>query len=628
MGIQQIRDNSTGYVTKIIVGLIIVVFALFGFGSITTFLAPVPKVASVNGSNITQQTMEIAVERNRRMLMSQDIAPQDIDEDVLRRDVLQSLINRELLSQATTGLGMEFGDSELDAEITSTAAFQVEGEFNAQQFQLVIGSAGFTALGYREELRLDREVQQLTSAIRSTSFLTEKEIQRMSSLARQTRDIAFLRVEIGELLDDVVVDERQVTAYYDTHSTEYVTQEAIDLEYLELKRSDIMAEVELDEAEIVAFYEETKDLYATAERRHVAHILIEVSDDVSEEDARAKVDTIYADIISGGDFADLAVEHSNDPGSAEKGGDLGFNGPDTFVDEFEAVANNLELDQVAEPVLTEFGFHIIKLLGLEEAKTPELSEIRDRIENEYRESLAEDIFVTRSARLDEMAFESQDLLDASEELDLTIKSTGLIGRDSGEGIAASSAVIAAAFSPDVLLDGNNSSVIEISPNDHIVVRVKEHRPSEIQPFEQVSDKIRDTLLRDQAVLLAEHQAIQMVDMLESGSITRYVADQFGLEWKVIGKAGRNHGAMDRDINREAFSLPKPVQGDKSVGYTMLPGGDAAVISVTNVQNQEGPELGEEQIVSLQRALAMRQGAIDYQNFQDSLIEAADVVQTN
>ncbi len=628
MGIQQIHDNSTGYVTKIIVGLIIVVFALFGFGSITTFLAPVPKVATVNGSDITQQAMEIAVERNRRMLISQNVAPQEIDEDRLRNNVLQSLISRELLAQETENLGLQYSDSALDVEIVSTPVFQVDGEFNSQQFQLVIGSAGFSAVTYREEMRLDKEIQQLEAAIQGSSFMTETEARRASSLAQQSRDIAFLRVNVDDLLDEVVVDEDEIQTYYNSHSTEFVTEEMLDLEYLQLKRSDLMAEVYFEEAELVAFYEETRELYARDERRRLAHILIEVSDDMPEQDARTKVDGIYASIMAGDDFAALASEHSADPGSAVNGGDLGYNDPGTFVDAFEAVAIELKLDQVSEPVLTEFGFHIIKLLGIEEANTPELSEIRDRIEKEFRELLAEDVFVTKSARLDEMAFESQDLIDPSEELNLEIQSTGYFGRDSGKGIAATPSVVDAAFSPDVLLDGNNSSVIELSPNDHIVVRVKDHRPSEIQPLEQVKGGIRESLLRGKAVALAELRAITMVEMLESGSITRYVADQFGLKWEVIGEARRGHPGMDAGINRKAFSLPRPRKDSKSVGFAKLINGDAAVISVTNVQNKGERELGVNEVTRLQSVLANRQGALDFKNFQDSLAEAANVFQTN
>jgi peptidyl-prolyl cis-trans isomerase D len=627
MSIQSMRDNSTGVVTKIIVGLIIVVFALFGFGSITTFLAPVPKVAVVNGENVTQQAMEISVERNRRIMRSQNVSPADIDEDLLRQNVLQSLINREVMIQEAENLGLYFSDEDLDAEIVATPVFQVDGVFNAQQFQLVIGGAGFTPVSYKEEMRMDKEFQQLDSAIRKTAFVTSEDMKRATSLAQQKRDIAFLKLDVETLLDSVTVDESEIQGHYDEHSQEFVTSETMDIEYLELKRSDLMGDVQFEEAELVAFYEETKELYSTAESRQVAHILVEINDDVSQEQAKETVDGIYAQIIDGGDFASLATEYSNDPGSAANGGDLGFNESGTFVPEFEAVEYDLSVNQVAEPVLTEFGYHIIKLLDLKEANTPALTEIREKIEEEYREMLAEEIFVTKSARLDELAFEAPDLLDPSEELNLTIMTTGHVARVGGSGIAASPGVMDAAYSPDVLVDGNNSSVLEISSNHHVVIRVKEHKPSEAEALETVSDQIRVTLAREKATDLAEEQAKEMVAMLEDGSITRYVADQYALEWEVVGGATRNQTGMDVTISQQAFSLPKPQESEKSVGYTLLPDGGAAVLSVTNVVNfEQSPQA--QPFGPLAQILGTRQGTLEYTEYQTSLLDRADVSRLN
>jgi len=621
------RDNTGGVATKIIVGLIIVVFALFGFGSITTFLAPVPKVAVVNGENITQQAMEISVQRNRRIMRSQNISLGDIDEDLLRQNVLQSLINRELLIQESKSLGLQYGDDDLDAEIITSTAFQIDGVFNPQQFQLVIGGAGFTPVSYKEEMRMDKEFQQLDSAIRTTAFVTDQDMKRATSLAQQKRDIAFLKIEVEKLVGSVTVDESDIQTYYDDNSQDFVTPETMDIEYLELKRSDLMVDVQFEEEELVAFYDETKELYSTAESRQVAHILIEINDDVSQEQAKEVVDGIYTQIMDGGDFASLATQYSNDPGSAENGGDLGFNESGTFVPEFEAVEYELAVSQVAEPVLTEFGYHIIKLLGLKEATTPALIDIRQRVEKEFREMLAEEIFVTKSARLDELAFESPDLLDPSEELNLTIMSTGHVGRVGASGIAATLAVMNAAYSPDVLVDGNNSSVLEINSNHHVVIRVKEHKPSEFKALTVVTDEIKSTLLKEKATDLAEHQAKEMVTMLESGSITRYVADQYGLEWQVVGAATRNQRGMDVTINREAFSLPRPQESEKSVGYTMLPDGGAAVLSVTNVVNfEQSPQT--QPFGPLARILGTRQGTLEYAEYQTSLLDRAEVRRLN
>lgn len=628
MGIQKMRDNSGGIATKIIVGLIIVVFGLFGFGSITTFLAPVAKVATVNGVAISQQEMEIAVQRNRRIILAQSVTPENIDEDALRGDVLKTLINRELLRQETEELDLEFSDSALDAEIIATQVFHQDGVFDPQQFQLVIGSAGFTPTSYRNEMRLDREFNQLNSAISGSSFLTRQGVRRAGSLAQQTRDIAFLRVDVELLLDKVVLAEGEIQAHYEANPLQFVSDETVDIEYVELRRKDLVAEVEFDESELVVFFEDTKDLYSVRESRRVAHILVEINDDVVEEAARESIDGVYARIIDGEDFASLAKEFSNDPGSAEKGGDLGFNEPGTFVEGFEAVVYDLSINEVSQPILTEFGYHVIKLLGVEEAQVPSLEEIRDRIEKDFRESLVEDIFVTRSARLDELAFESQDLMGPAVDLDLEIKSTGHVSRTSTEGIAATRAVIKAVFSADVLLDGNNSGIIEINSNNHVVVRVKEYKPSEIEPLNQVRESIAQKLLKEKAAELAVEQAKEMVAMLESGSITRYVADQYGLKWEVTGEARRNHAAMDTTINREAFALPKPRAGNKTVGYVVLPTGDVAIISVTNVKNKNSDDVGPAELDNLFRVLATRQGAMEYQEFQDSLIETADINRLN
>ena len=628
MAIQRMRDQSDGIVAKIIVGLIIVVFALFGFGSITTFLAPVAKVATVNGADISQQEMEIAVERSRRIMLAQDVAPGDIDEDALRGDVLRTLINRELLSQQTVALDLEFSDSALDAEIVTTEIFQTEGVFDPQQFQRVISSVGYTPTSYREEIRLDKEFGQINSAIRGSAFMTKESVQRAGSLAQQTRDIAYLRADVDQLFDKVVVDENEVQAYYDANTGEYFSEETVDIEYLELKLKDLLPDVEFEESELVAFYDDTRDIYTENERRKAAHILIEVSDEVSESAAKESVDAIYARIVDGEDFATLAKEFSTDQGSAEQGGELGFGEAGTYVEEFEAALNNLSISQVSKPVLTEFGYHIIKLLDLEEEKVPTLDEIRPRIEEDFRESLAADIFVTKSARLDELAFESQDLADPAADLDLEIKTTGHVSRKAGNGIAATPGVMEAAFSADVLLDGNNSGVIEINSNKHVVVRIKEHRASEVKPVDTVSVTIRDLLLREKATKLAESQVKEMVSMLEGGSITRYVADQYGLKWEVTGEARRNHPGMDVDINRGAFSLPKPQPGKKSVGYALLADGDAAAISVTNVSNKSDDETGDVEQASLARILGDRQGTLDYQDFQDSQNQSADISRVN
>ncbi|MEX0942434.1 MAG: SurA N-terminal domain-containing protein [Pseudomonadales bacterium] len=624
MSIQSLRDSSEGVISKILIGLIIVVFALFGFGSITTFLAPVPKVATVNGEDVTQQEMEIAVERNRRLLLAEGRSPAEINEDALRRDVLQNLINRKLLSVAADDLGLFFSDEAIDREIVETEVFQIDGVFNPGQFQMVIGGAGYTPLSYRAEMHTDKKLQQLAESIQESAFLTEAQLRRLSSLAQQVRDIAYLRIDVDTLVDEVAVTEDEVRTYYDNNPTEFMTQETVDLDYIELKRSDLMAQVTVDEEELRQFYEDTRSLYARPENRRVAHILIETNDEVSAGQAEARINDIYERIKSGEDFSELARELSEDPGSAAQGGDLGFSPPGTFVPEFEEVAWELGLNQLSTPVQTEFGYHLIKLLGIEEASAPGFAEVRDQVEQEFREAKAEEIFVGLSGQLSELSFESPDLIGPAAELDLEVKSTGHVGSGITTGIAANPEVIAAALEPDVLMDGNNSRIIEVTPNHHVVVRVREHKPRQIKDFEQVKVEVRQQLARQKAMEMARARAEEIVAMLEEGAITRYVADQYGLSWTVVSEASRNQADMDREINQEAFRLPRPAETTKSVGYSLLSSGDAVVISVTNVRNQPESQMNVAELEGLKRILENQRGAFEYREFRNQLAEAGDI----
>ena len=624
MLIQHLRDRSEGVFAKILVGLIIIVFALFGFGSITTYLAPVPKVAVVNGDEITRQEMELAVERNRQYMLSQDVNPLDIDEDQLRDNVLQTLITRKLLSQAVEDMNLQFSEARLEKEIIDTPVFQINNVFDSEQFQVVIRSAGFTPMSYRDEMRSDKLLGQLSSAIQSTVFVTDSMIRRVGSLSGQTRDIAFLRLDLESLLSEVGVSSEELRSYYDTNLQSYETEETVDIGFIELKLADIIDEVEVNEAALASWFIEHRAPYSIPESRRIAHILIESSDDSDREAAKQKVREIHQQLMGGGDFSELAKEHSDDPGSAANGGDLGFSERGIFDPDFEVVAFELDLEQISKPVLTNDGYHIIKLLELEEGHEPELEEVRETVENAYRENLAEDLFISRSNRLDELAFESANLQEPAAELGLQVKSTGHVSRMATEGIAGNIQVMDAVFSGELLLEGNNSEIIEISQTHHVVVRVNSHELGKLQSFEDVYESIRENLIREKAAELAESSAREMVAMLESGSVTRFVADQYGLEWQVFPSADRNHAVLDPVIRDHAFTLPRPAEGDKSIGYTGLPDGDVVVISVTNVVNRAESDLIATEITGIGGFLVSQQRFLDFQEFQDNLSGISDI----
>ena len=627
MSMQSLRDGSTGIASKILVGLIIIVFALFGMGSITTFFAPTPKVAEVNGEDITQIEMETAVERSRRMMLSQNIDPLSIDEDALRSSVLQSLISRKLLSQLADDWNLVYPDALLDEHIRSTPAFQIGGLYDPEQFALVVGSAGFSPQGYREELRTEKKFSQIATAVAGSGFLPKELAARIGSITGQTRDVAYLLIDIETLSQQLEVPDSELLSFYQESLKDYETEETVDIEYVELRQSDLVELVDASEQELLNYFEDNKEMYTRPEERQLAHIFKEHA---SNEDVRATLEQMYKQILDGADFAKLAKDNSEDPLSSENGGDLGFSSRGVFSSEsyrqFEEVAFNLKLNEVSGPVETEFGIHLIKVLDIVPAVDPDFDQVKDSVTEAYRQRISEDMFVTRSSELSELAFESSDLQVPSTALDLTIKSTGPVGYSATEGIAANPEIINMAFSDDILIDGNNSDVIEVAADHHVVIRVKKYEPSEIRPFEGVMDEVRNKLLRKKSIRLAEGQAKEIIEMLEAGSLTRYVADQFDLSWNVVAAVKRMSRELEDEIRETAFSLPRPTEGGKSLGYVLLDTGNVAVISVTNVVNYPQIQVSADESASLASALGRKQGTIDYTRLEDSLLADAVVKQ--
>ena len=628
MLIQRLRDGSDGILAKVIIGLIIIVFGLFGFGSITTFLAPVPKVATVNGEEVTQQAMEIAVERNRRLLQARGSTPDQINEDELRDNVLRNLISREVLSQATDEFDLYYSDALLDGEIIASEVFKVGGVFDPDQFQNVIRSAGYTPLLYRDEMRTDSLFGQMLAGIGESAFVTEAESKRYSSLLSQTRDLAYLQVRVDGLFDEVSVSDEEISDYYADRSVDFVTEETVNLQYVELKHEQLAADLEVDEEALEQYYRDNQGDYSTEESRRVAHILIEASDDLSMEATQVKANEVYARIEQGEDFAVLAGDESDDVGSRDNGGDLGFNPQGTFFPEFEAAAYGLVVGEVSEPVETEIGYHIIKLLEIDEAVQPSLADVRDEVEQRYRMYVTEDEFVTRSSRLAEMLFEAIDLEAPAAKLGLEVISTGNLSRDSKNFLMANNSVATAAFSADVLIDGNNSDLLELTDSHHVGIRVEEYAPSVARSLAEVTEDIRYILQRGKAESLAEVRAAAIVEAINGGSLSQYVANEYGLEWNLAPSLSRFSRDVDPLVMREAFKLPRPADDKESLGIAILPNGDSLVLRVSEVINRPSTELAEAEIASFRESLASQLGSMDFQEFQDALTAEALIERVN
>lgn len=388
------------------------------------------------------------------------------------------------------------------------------------------------------------------------------------------------------------------------------------IDYIELKKAAFFDQVKVNDDELKALYE--KEIANLAEQRRAAHILIEVNDKTSDAQAKARIEEIQQRLNKGEDFAKLAKEFSQDPGSASAGGDLGFAGPGVYDPAFEEALYKLNKDQVSAPVHTEYGYHLIKLLGVEAPDVPSFASLKDKLTHELKTQQVEQRFVEATKQLEDAAFEASDLAQPAQDLGLKVHTSAPFGREGGEGVTANRAVVQAAFSEEVMDEGANSNGIELDPETVVVLRVKEHRKPEQLPLEAVARNISQQLAKDKATAELKAKADKLVAGLRDGSVKP--ASQ---SWKVQEAATRGQDGIDPAELQAVFRLGKPESKDKPVyGSVVLGDGSLVVLQLRGVN--EGAAATDEEKAQIRRYLASRAGSQDFAAFRKQLEAKADV----
>lgn len=613
--LQNIRDNSQGWIAKTIVALIVILMAFTGFEAILQSTSNSRNAAEVNGEEISLDSLNASVEMQRRQLIQQfgrDFDASLLDDNLLRKAALDNLIDRTLLLQGARQAGMDVSDASLDQLILQSPAFQIDGKFNAGRFDQVLQQQGLNRLQFRERLRQDVLVSQLQAALAASSFVTDAELQAFVSLDKQTRDFASQTIEAD--LSAVELTDEELKAYYDSHAERFMSQEQVVIEYVELNKERFFADATADDAELQELYQ--KEIANLAEQRRSAHILLEVNDELSEEQARARLEAVLERLKQGEDFAKLAEEISQDLGSASMGGDLGFAGPGVFDPEFEQALYALKKDEVSAPVRTAFGWHLIKLLDVQSPEVPSFASLKDKLERDVKARQVEQRFVEVVKELEEASFEASDLSQPAQELGLQVQTSAAFGREGGEGIAANRQIVQAAFSAEVLEDGANSGAIELDPETAVVLRVKEHRKPALLPLADVTDSIRDLLARQKAGEAAKAKGEALLASLRGGE---QVAG-----WTPVQVANRSQEGLEPAVLQALFRMAKPAQEGKPVYAGVSLGNGDYVLLRLDAVGQSQAELSEEEKANYRRFMASRAGQQDFSAYRRQLQEEADI----
>ncbi|HEX6994557.1 MAG TPA: SurA N-terminal domain-containing protein [Gammaproteobacteria bacterium] len=505
--LQRIRDGFGRSVIVVLLGLIAVSFIFWGIDF--NFTGP-NYAAKVNGEEIPLTEFERNLQAEQSNFL--ELYRVELDEQIrrqLRASVIERLINQRALSQRVEELGYRVSDERLAESVQSIPMFQIGGEFSFDMLKNQLAYQGISVAAFEEMQRQQLELLDLQNGIVNASFVTPDEYARYVELLNQRREIAYAAFEVASFLDGVEITDEQVAEHYQEFGERYMTEETAAIEYIELRRADLAEQIEVDEAALRDYYEQRRDEFRTEEERAASHILITPEEGETDEQTRARAEALVERIRGGEDFAALAKEYSDDPGTASAGGSLGWITRGmldaAFTDALYAMA---EVGDVSDPVKTDFGWHIIRFDDIRPGEERSFEEVRDQLADEYRNERADDLFYDQANRLADVAFEEYDNLErVASMLGLPLKRLDAFPRSGDpEAFPNSAPVVDAVFGLDAVEVGVNSDLIELAEDHVVVVRVVERFPPEQRPLEEVADGIRETLRRERAEELAAEAA--------------------------------------------------------------------------------------------------------------------------
>ena len=619
--LQELRDKSTGMIAKVIIGFIIVIFALFGTEALFQGDAAASRVMTVNGEKITEEDILRGIQSRKQQIVSrygESVPAEYLTDEKLRQPVVEGLIQRVLLAQVAKEGGFAANTATINKEIFESSAFQQDGVFNQDRFQQLLRSQGFTHATYQKAIADDAVINQLQFAIASTSFVTPAELKNIIGLSFQSRDFNYLVIPVEAAEKAVVVEEQDVKIHYDANPQTYTTPEQVAVDYIELSTEELTKNVAVTDAQVQKQFEQNTKAFVAKTERQAAHILLEGID------AQKRAEELKAKLTAGGDFAALATELSTDAGSKAQGGDLGFSSGDAFPAEFEAALAKLKVGEISAPVKTDAGVHIIKLLAERGSNAPSFEEAKASILDQLKRSEAEGQFGVKFEKLKDLAYNADSLADVAKELGLIVQNTGLFAKTGGKDLTANSAVVTAAFSSEVLEQGNASDVIELEPSRVLVLKKTERKPAQLQPLETVKVQITAVVRAEKVQTFLAQQAQGVVTALYSGAALADQAKTLGLEVKAAAAVTRNDSTTDKDVLQYAFGLATPGVNKPVSGSVRTARGDQAVILLTGVNLGADDKAPAEQRASIATQLANINGQYDFKSFQSHLEEVAKI----
>lgn len=622
--LQEIRDRLTGWLVWVVVGLIGVPFALWGVESFFTSGTD-PVVVKVGNQDITQSQFRKGYEQRYQQfqaMMGERFRADMFDQGKFREAVLNDMTQESMMRQYVRQQGYRAGDASLLKYLSAIPAFQKDGQFSTEAYKAALSRQGLTPQHFEAQLRDSLETDQLREAVVDTAFVTDADVEQAYRVANEERGLSYAVLDTAKYLSQVTVTDEQIKSRYETEKSKFMAPERIKLAYVELSM-DALAKADAPTADVLkVIYNAEKDSrFSTPEERKASHILVAFGADKAA--AKKKVEEYAAKLKSGSNFADLAKQVSDDTGSKAQGGDLGWIKRGGMMSEqFEKPLYALgKVGDVTEPVQTQYGWHLIRLDEIKAAKIRPFEDaaVQTELADLYRQRELQKRFQEQTEKLEQLAFENPASLDAvTKALNLQVQTTEWITRAGGPGIAANDAVKQAAFSREVVGDGDNSKPLTIAPGKVVVIRKAEYEAPRQKPLTEVIDAVRGSLQQEAATAKAATEATQMAAAARAGQPAAALATARGLTLKNAGSVRRDNATEDRAIVAALFRLPRPKAGSVGASDIKLSNGDAAVVILTEVKDAPWPATDPAAVAKEQQQLRDATAGAEFNGYRKSI----------
>ncbi len=515
--------NHKRWMLFLVLILILPSFVFFGIEGYTRLMEGDQALAKVNGMPITRAEYD-AARRNQldraRQMLGAGFDPLMFDTPAMRQQTLDQLINSRTLAAAAADGHFTVSDSALRQAIAQIPAVQKDGRFDSELYTQALAAQGMSPAQFEASMRYDLAQSQVLQPIAESGVAPRALVAGLLAAMAQERTVQLRTFAAKDFENSVQVGDADIKSYYEANAQRFQVPEQIDAQYLLLDSQSVMAGVSVSDDELAAYYEQNKGRFTNEEGRRISHILIQKDGDAQA--ARKKAEDLAAQAKQNpGAFAELARENSQDPGSAESGGSLGWVSRGTFVPALETAVFSMKQGEVSDVVESDFGFHVLKLDELREASVKPLAEVRDQLAKEVRLQKAGELFGAAASKLTDLVYDNSDSLQpAADELNLTIqRATGIARENAGQGtpdIFADARVRQTLFSSEVAREGRNSGVIELAPDRLVAVRAEKVVPAHTAPLSDVSDAIRAQLIQEKSLAAAEAAGKAMLAGLQKG----------------------------------------------------------------------------------------------------------------